>query len=92
MTPLQSAAPAPNSLKVIVASLIGMLAVAYLGAYFFLLLLKLTPTQASPLTLPRYAYYYWNRSAGAIPSDRCPAARDVGGRGDGAPGVSSEAP
>ena len=60
MTPVQNAAPAPNSLKVVVASLIGMVAVAYLGAYFFLLLLKLAPTQASPLTLPRYAYYYWS--------------------------------
>jgi type IV secretion system protein VirD4 len=60
MTPMQNAAPAPSSLKVVVVSLIGMVAVAYLGAYFFLLLLKLAPTQASPLTLPRYAYYYWS--------------------------------
>jgi type IV secretion system protein VirD4 len=60
MTPASNAAPAPNSYKLIAASLLGLLAVAYLGAYFFLLFLKLTPTEASPLTLPRYAYYYWS--------------------------------
>ena len=36
------------------------MAASYLGAYFFLLFLKLAPTEASPLTLPRYAYYYWD--------------------------------
>jgi type IV secretion system protein VirD4 len=60
MTPASNAATGLEFRKLIVASLIGMLAASYLGAYFFLLFLKLTPTQASPLTLPRYAYYYWD--------------------------------
>ena len=61
MTPASNVATGPSSYKVIVVSLLGIVAVSYLGAYFFLLFLKLTPTQASPLTLPRYAYYYWNK-------------------------------
>ena len=63
MTPASNAAPGPSSYKLIVASLLGIVAVSYLGAYFFLLFLKLTPTQATPLTLPRYAYYYWSNPA-----------------------------
>ena len=59
MIPAPNAAPAPNSVKVIVVALVGIVAVFYLGAYFFLLFLKLAPIQATPLTLPRYAYYYW---------------------------------
>jgi type IV secretion system protein VirD4 len=60
MTPASNIATGSNSYKVIVASLIGVVAVSYLGAYFFLLFLKLAPSEASPLTLPRYAYYYWD--------------------------------
>ena len=56
MTPASNVATGPSSYKVIVVSLLGIVAVSYLGAYFFLLFLKLTPTEASPLTLPRYAY------------------------------------
>ena len=63
MTPTSNVAPGPNSYKVIAASLLSVVAVAYLGAYFFLLFLKLAPTEASPLTLPRYAYYYWGTPA-----------------------------
>jgi type IV secretion system protein VirD4 len=62
MTPASNAAHGPSSYKLIVASLLGMVAVSYLGAYFFLLFLKLAPTQATPLTLPRYAYYYWDNA------------------------------
>jgi type IV secretion system protein VirD4 len=60
MTPASNAATALKLPKLIVASLLGVVAVSYLGAYFFLLFLNLTPTQATPLTLPRYAYYYWD--------------------------------
>jgi type IV secretion system protein VirD4 len=60
MTPAQNAAPPPNLYKLIVVGLLGILAASYLGAYFFLLFLKLKPTSASPFTLPRYAYYYWD--------------------------------
>ena len=60
MTPASNVAPGSSSYKLIVASLLGIVAVSYLGAYFFLLFLKLTPTHATPLTLPRYAYYYWD--------------------------------
>jgi type IV secretion system protein VirD4 len=63
MTPASNVAPAPSSYKLIAVSLLGLVAVAYLGAYFFLLFLKLAPTAASPLTLPRYAYYYWGNPA-----------------------------
>ncbi len=61
MTPASNVATGPSYYKVIVVSLLGIVAVSYLGAYFFLLFLNLTPTKASPLTLPRYAYYYWNK-------------------------------
>src|ERR1700676_816223 len=60
MSPASNVAPGSSSYKLIVVSLLGIVAVSYLGAYFFLLFLKLTPTQATPLTLPRYAYYYWD--------------------------------
>jgi type IV secretion system protein VirD4 len=60
MTPASNVATGPSSYKLLVVSLLGIVAVSYLGAYFFLLFLKLTPTEASPLTLPRYAYYYWD--------------------------------
>ncbi len=59
MIPASNVAPGLRFHKLIVASLLSVVAAAYLGGYFFLLFLKLAPTQASPLTLPRYAYYYW---------------------------------
>ena len=55
MIPTPNVAPASNPYKLIAVSVLALVAVAYLGAYFFLLFLKLAPTQASPLTLPRYA-------------------------------------
>ena len=60
MTPTSSAATEHKLPKLIVVSLLGVVAASYLGAYFFLLFLKLAPTEASPLTMPRYAYYYWD--------------------------------
>ncbi len=63
MIPAPNVAPASNPYKLIAVSVLALVAVAYLGAYFFLLFLKLAPTQASPLTLPRYAYYYWGNPA-----------------------------
>ena len=60
MTPASSAATEHRLPKLIVVSLVGIVATFYLGAYFFLLFLKLAPTEASPLTMPRYAYYYWD--------------------------------
>ena len=63
MIPTPNVAPASNPYKLIAVSVLALVAVAYLGAYFFLLFLKLAPTQASPLTLPRYAYYYWGNPA-----------------------------
>jgi type IV secretion system protein VirD4 len=62
MTPASNVAPGLKFHKLIVASLLGIVAVSYLGAYFFLLFLKLAPTQATPLTLPRYAFYYWDNA------------------------------
>ena len=61
MTPASNVATDFKFHKLIVVSLLGLVAASYLGAYFFLLFLKLTPTEASPLTLPRYAYYYWDK-------------------------------
>ncbi len=61
MTPAPNVASTFKSPKLIVVALLGVVAASYLGAYFFLLFLKLTPTEASPLTLPRYAYYYWDK-------------------------------
>src|SRR5665213_3170213 len=63
MIPAPNVAPASNPYKLIAVSVLALVAVAYLGAYLFLLFLKLAPTQASPLTLPRYAYYYWGNPA-----------------------------
>lgn len=61
MTPVPNVARKDSPVKVLVVSVIAVVAAAYLGAYFFLLFLKLAPIQASPLTLPRYAYYYWDK-------------------------------
>jgi nitrate reductase NapE component len=44
MTPASSAATERKLPKLIVVSLLGVVAIAYLGAYFFLLFLKLAPT------------------------------------------------
>src|ERR1700761_7975833 len=63
MTPAPSVGHTPSALKITGLALFGVLGALYLGAYFFLLFLKLPPIQASPLTLPRYAYYYWERPA-----------------------------
>jgi len=52
-----------NPYKLILVGMLGIVAACYLGAYFFLFSLKLAPTTASPLTLPRYAYYYWDNPA-----------------------------
>src|SRR6202012_5572527 len=49
MTPASSAATEHRVPKLIVVSLVGIVATFYLGAYFFLLFLKLAPTEASPL-------------------------------------------
>jgi type IV secretion system protein VirD4 len=61
MTPASNVATGLKFHKLIVVSLLGLVAASYLGAYFFLLFLKLAPAEASPLTLPRYAYYYWDK-------------------------------
>jgi type IV secretion system protein VirD4 len=64
MTPAPSVASAPDHpVKYLVAVAFAAVTVLYLSAYFFLLLLKLPPLEASPLTVPRYAYYYWERPA-----------------------------
>ena len=64
MTPAPSVASAPNHpVKYFIALAFATVAMLYLSAYFFLLLLKLPPFEASPLTVPRYAYYYWERPA-----------------------------
>jgi type IV secretion system protein VirD4 len=51
----------PNTLKALTIALLGLLATLYLGGYFFLLFLKLPAVAATPLTIPTYAYYYWQR-------------------------------
>jgi type IV secretion system protein VirD4 len=61
MTPAPSVGRTPNSLKYGVAALFALTGALYLSAYFFLILLKLPPTEASPFTIPRYAYYYWQK-------------------------------
>jgi type IV secretion system protein VirD4 len=61
MTLTRNARQTPSAVKFSVVALLGLGAALYLGAYFFLWSLKLSPYQASPLTIPRYAYYYWHR-------------------------------
>ena len=61
MTPAPSVGQTPNPLKYAALALFALAGALYLGAYFFLMLLKLPPADASPLTLPRYAYYYWQK-------------------------------
>ena len=51
----------PNTLKALTIALLGLLGTLYLGGYFFLLFLKLPAVAATPLTIPTYAYYYWQR-------------------------------
>lgn len=64
MTPAPSVASAPNHpIKYVVAVGVAVVAVLYLSAYFLLVFLKLSPVQANPLTVPRYAYYYWEKPA-----------------------------
>src|ERR1039458_10299899 len=63
MTHTRNAGHTPSAVKYSVVALLGVLAAFYVGAYFFLWSLKLPPYQASPLTIPRYAYYYWHRPA-----------------------------
>ena len=63
MTLTRNARQTPSAVKFSVVALLGLGAALYLGAYFFLWSLKLSPYQASPLTIPRYAYYYWHRPA-----------------------------
>ena len=65
---MQNAAPTASLAKGLVIGLFGLVAVAYLGGYFFLLSLRLAhyqaappPYFATPLTIPKYAYYYWDR-------------------------------
>jgi type IV secretion system protein VirD4 len=39
----------------------GGIGALYLGAFLFLAMMHLSAREASPLTIPRYAYYYWDR-------------------------------
>ena len=60
---MPNAVRTPKTIKVAVVALVGLLATFYVAGYFFLWSLKLSPYQASPLTVPRYAHYYWHRPA-----------------------------
>jgi len=53
----------PNVLRALGLGLFGLLGALYLSGYFFLWSLKLSPYQATPITIPKYAYYYWQRPA-----------------------------
>ncbi|HEY0745607.1 MAG TPA: type IV secretory system conjugative DNA transfer family protein [Steroidobacteraceae bacterium] len=61
MTPAPSVGHTPSSFKYAILAILGVAGALYLSAYFFLLFLKLSPLQANPLTIPRYAYYYWEK-------------------------------
>ncbi|MCC7464509.1 MAG: type IV secretory system conjugative DNA transfer family protein [Gammaproteobacteria bacterium] len=63
MTPHAGAPPSAHSakaraLKVSGIALIGFVSAAYLGGYFFLWSVGLSPRTATPLTLARYGFYY----------------------------------
>ena len=63
MPRVKLAAVLPNVLRAVALGLFGLLGALYLSGYFFLWSLKLSPYQASPITVPKYAYYYWQRPA-----------------------------
>ncbi|MGA8055119.1 MAG: type IV secretory system conjugative DNA transfer family protein, partial [Burkholderiales bacterium] len=44
------------------AALLGVVAMLYAAGYFLLWSLQLAPYEATPLTLPRYAYHHWQRA------------------------------
>lgn len=63
MTPRAGAPPsAPSAskraLKVLGIALVALIGAAYLGGYFFLWSVGLSPRTATPLTLAQYGYYY----------------------------------
>lgn len=61
MTPARNDASPPSFARAAVAALVALLVALYAAGYFLLWSLKLSPHEASPLTLPRYAYHYWQR-------------------------------
>ena len=63
MTQAQSAGQPPSFIKYVVALLLAVVAALYASGYFLLWSLRLEPHTASPLTIPQYSYYYWNRPA-----------------------------
>jgi type IV secretion system protein VirD4 len=52
----------PFALAVVGGVIVGVLAAAYLAGFVFLLLVKVDPRAASPITIVRYAYYYSDRA------------------------------
>jgi type IV secretion system protein VirD4 len=63
MTQAPSAGQPPSFIKYVVALLLAAVTALYASGYFLLWSLRLEPHTASPLTIPQYTYYYWNRPA-----------------------------
>lgn len=61
MTQAQSGEQSPSAIKYVVAALLAVVAMLYVAGYFLLWSLKLSPYEATPLTVPRYAYHHWQR-------------------------------
>ncbi|MCU0895953.1 MAG: type IV secretory system conjugative DNA transfer family protein [Burkholderiales bacterium] len=57
----RSDAAPPSTARVAAALVVALVVTLYAAGYFLLWSLKLPPLEASPLTLPRYAYHYWPR-------------------------------
>lgn len=62
MAEAPAAGSSHNVLKVVIALLLAVAAALYASGYFLLWSLRLQPYDATPLTIPRYSYHYWQRA------------------------------
>ena len=63
MTRWPSAEQRNNALKYLGLAALASFIALTLSGYFLLWSLRLSPYEASPVTMPRYAYYYWENPA-----------------------------
>ena len=61
MSQTKSVKPPGKTAKFIVVTILSLVTAFYTGGYFLLWSLKLNPYEASPLTIARYGYHYWNK-------------------------------
>lgn len=61
MTPAPSAEQPPSVFRLTVSLLLAVVVALYASSYFFLWSIQRSPYQASPATILRYGYHYWQR-------------------------------